>query len=289
MPLLLDAAMGSDLDRRGLPTTLPLWSARGLLERPALVLQIHVDNLRAGADTITTDTFSTTSRTLRKAGLDPTRAMALDRLAVQLAQEARAEAGRPNALIAGSIAPLEDCYLPTFDTDPETALAERREQACSLAAAGVDYLMVETIPTAAEAVVALQAAVETGLPVTIGFVCMQPRPDELVRLLSGEPLAAAVTSVSSLAPAMVFVNCAPPPVITAAMKELRQLTTLPFGGYANAGQVDDRVGWSPDENMTGDRYAAYAGEWLALGAWVIGGCCGTNPEHTAALRRLIVS
>ena len=81
--------MGSDLDRRGLPTTLPLWSAVGLLERPDLVRQIHLDNLLAGADIITTDTFRTTARTLRKAGIDPARAAELDALAVRLAVEAR--------------------------------------------------------------------------------------------------------------------------------------------------------------------------------------------------------
>jgi S-methylmethionine-dependent homocysteine/selenocysteine methylase len=288
-PLLLDAAMGSDLDRRGLPTTLPLWSARGPLERPALVRQIHLENLLAGADIVTTDTFRTTSRTLRKAGLDPARATALDRLAVQLAREARAEAGRPEALLAGSIAPLEDCYLPTFDTDPATALAEHRAQARSLAAAGVDFLMVETMPTVAEAVIALQAAIETGLPVTVGFVCEQPASDEPARLLSGETLAEAVSRVRALAPAMVIVNCAPATVITSALRQLRALTSLPLGGYANAGHVDDTVGWAPDPQMTGARYAGHAQHWLDLGARVIGGCCGTNPEHTAALRRLIDS
>ncbi len=171
---VLDAAMGSDLDRRGLPTTLPLWSAVGLLERPDLVRQIHLENLLAGADIITTDTFRTTARTLRKAGLDPARAAELDALAVRLAVEARAEAGRPEALIAGSIAPLEDCYLPTFETPPEVALAEHRAQAGNLAAAGVDLIMVETMPTAAEAEIALRAAVETGRPATVGFVCAMP-------------------------------------------------------------------------------------------------------------------
>jgi S-methylmethionine-dependent homocysteine/selenocysteine methylase len=286
-PLLLDAAMGSDLDRRGLQTTLPLWSALGLLQRPDLVRQIHVENLLAGADIITTDTFRTTARTLRDAGLDPTRAEELDALAVQMAQEARTEAGRPEALMAGSMAPLEDCYLPTFEIPPAVALAEHRQQARSLAATGVDFLMVETMPTAAEAMIALQAAVETGLAATIGFVCAPLRAGEPVRLLSGETLADAVAEVTDLGPAVIFVNCAAPPVITAALRELREMTLLPVGAYANVGTIDDEVGWSPDERVTGDVYAAQAKEWLDLGARVIGGCCGTNPTHTAALRRLI--
>jgi S-methylmethionine-dependent homocysteine/selenocysteine methylase len=286
-PLVLDAAMGSDLDRRGLPTTLPLWSALGLLERPDLVRQIHLDNLLAGADIITTDTFRTTTRTLRKAGIDPGRAAELDTLAVRLAAEARDEAGRPEAWIAGSIAPLEDCYLPTFETPSEVALAEHRDQARNLAAAGVDLIMAETMPTAVEAEIALRAAIETGRPATVGFVCAMPAPGEPVRLLSGETLSEAVARVSSLAPAAIFANCAAPPVITAALRELRELTALPIGAYANVGHVDDERGWSPDGGITGTRYAQHAAEWIALGARVVGGCCGTHPAHTAALRRSI--
>jgi homocysteine S-methyltransferase len=160
-------------------------------------------------------------------------------------------------------------------------------QARSLAAAGVDFLMVETMPTVAEAVIALQAATETGLPATIGFVCSIPEPGEPVRLLSGEGLADAVERVIGHEPAAIFVNCAPPEVITAALNELRDLTDLPLGAYANIGHVDDTVGWSPGGGITGEQYASHAHEWLALGAQVIGGCCGTHPIHTAALRRMI--
>jgi len=286
-PLVLDAAMGSDLDRRGLPTSLPLWSAVGLLERPDLVRLIHRENLLAGADIITTDTFRTTAHTLRKAGIDPARAAELDALAVRLAAEARAEAGRPRALIAGSMAPLEDCYLPIFETPPQVALGEHRAQARNLAAAGVDLIMVETMPTVAEAEIALRAAVETGRPATVGLVCAMPDRGKSVRLLSGETLNEAVGRVSPLGPAVIFANCAAPAVITAALRELRQLTEAPIGAYANVGHVDDKRGWTPDGGISGELYAEHAAEWIALGARVVGGCCGTHPQHTAALRRLI--
>jgi homocysteine S-methyltransferase len=156
-----------------------------------------------------------------------------------------------------------------------------------LAAAGVDLIMVETMPTAAEAEIALRAAIETGRPATVGFVCALPDRGEPVRLLSGETLHDAVARVSPLAPAAIFVNCAAPPVITAALRELRELTTLPIGAYANVGHGDDERGWSPHGAITGERYAAHAADWIALGARVVGGCCGTHPAHTAALRRLV--
>lgn len=286
-PLLLDAAMGSDLDRRGLPTTLPLWSAIGLIERPDLVQAIHRDNLEAGADIITTNTFRSTVRTLRKAGLDESEAARLDRLAVELAQAARSESGRSDVLIAGSIAPLDECYDPTFETADDVALAEHLEQASNLAAAGVDFLMIETMPTIREAVVTTRAALQTGLPVTVGFVCALAADTGEASLMSGESLAEAVEALRPYPVAMIFANCAAPPVITSALRQVRELTDLPFGGYANVGQVDDEVGWNPAGALRGDAYAAAAAEWLELGARVIGGCCGTHPEHTRALRRLL--
>jgi homocysteine S-methyltransferase len=78
-------------------------------------------------------------------------------------------------------------------------------------------------------------------------------------------------------------------VITAAVRELRELTAVPVGGYANVGHVDAEVGWSPDEGVTGDRYAEHARAWIHLGAQVVGGCCGTHPDHTAGLRRMVDS
>jgi S-methylmethionine-dependent homocysteine/selenocysteine methylase len=288
-PLLLDAAMGSDLDRRGLATTLPLWSARGLLQQPDLVYQIHLDNLLAGADIVTTNTFRTTARTLRRAGLDPASAAELDALAVRLAKRAKAASGNEDAFIAGSMAPLEDCYLPVFETPREIAFAEHRAQAFSLKEAGVDYLMIETMPTATEAAIALQAARETGLPVTVGFVCAELEPGRPVRLLSGETLADAAEHVGDIGPAAMLLNCAAPNVIAQGLRELRQVTALPIGGYANAGRANDTTGWTPDESLTGDRHAGHARQWLDSGARIIGGCCGTHPGHTAALRQLIDS
>ena len=289
-PLLLDAAMGSDLDRRGLPTTLPLWSAVGLLERPDLVQAIHRDNLQAGADIVTTNTFRSTARTLRKAGLAEATADELDRLAVHVAIAARDESGRSNALIAGSIAPLDECYEPAFETADDVALAEHAAQARNLAAAGADFLMIETMPTIREAVLTTQAALQTGLPVTVGFVCeAASAPGGAAQLMSGESLADAVAALRPYPVAMIFANCAAPSVISSALGQLRGLTDLPIGGYANVGQVDSDVGWNPAGALGGDAYAVAAAEWLDLGARVIGGCCGTHPEHTRALRRLLDS
>jgi S-methylmethionine-dependent homocysteine/selenocysteine methylase len=277
--LLLDGATGTELHRRGVETTLPLWSALGLFERPDVVREIHADYARAGVDVIVANTFRTTRRTLHRAGRDDV--VALNNLAVLLARDAAAE-GRPGILVAGSIAPLEDCYSPWLSPPFARSLEEHREQTRLLAEAGADYLMVETMPIAAEAEAALIAARETGLDATVGFVCGADH-----RLLSGESLAEAVVRVTPHGPTAILINCSSPPVIDAALRELRTLTDLPIGGYANLGVVDPVFGWAPDERISGARYAAMAAPWLRHGARLIGGCCGTTPEHIGALRGLL--
>lgn len=280
-PLLLDGAMGTELDRRGVRTYLPLWSALGLIEQPEVVRDIHRDYAVAGADILITDTFRTTRRMLMRAGRDPEEVGPFNALAVQLAREGSGRAGR-EALIAGSIAPLEDCYSPELSPGALVARAEHAEQARLLAEAGADLLMIETMPLIAEAEAALQAAIETGLDVTVGFVLGDDG-----RLLSGESLEEAVTRLRHYPVAAIFVNCSPPSVITRALKVLRGLTDLPLGGYANLGAVEETVGWAADESVTGDRYAPFALEWIAAGAQIVGGCCGTRPEHIAAMRGVL--
>src|SRR5262249_59375042 len=102
--------MGPELQGRETSTVLPLWSARPLLDDPELVWTIHGDEVAAGADVLTADTFRTHARTLAKAGLAD-RAGELTALAVRLAHQAAAAPDR-EAFVAGSPSPLEDCYRP---------------------------------------------------------------------------------------------------------------------------------------------------------------------------------
>ncbi|MFY9552169.1 MAG: homocysteine S-methyltransferase family protein, partial [Thermoanaerobaculia bacterium] len=203
-PLLLDAAMGTELQRRDLDTSLPLWSAAALLRDPELVWTIHTDEVAAGAQILTANTFRTHARSLGKAGLSE-RSSDLTVLAVRLARQAAAAPGR-EIFVAGSLSPLEDCYRP--DLVPEDAVLAREHgaQARFLAEAGVDLILAETHNTIREAVAALRAAKETGVPVVVSLVC-----DGEGRLLSGEPVAEAARALLPLEPDALGVNCVPAP------------------------------------------------------------------------------
>src|SRR5213594_3714774 len=143
LPVLLDGAVGTELARRGVDTTLPLWSARALFDDAGLetLVRIHEDYARAGAEILVTNTFRTTPRALGRAGRGDSWRDA-NRRAVESARAGAAERDhdRPGGvcLVAGGIAPLEDCYSPDLVPPRVDCLAEHRRQVELLAGLGVD-------------------------------------------------------------------------------------------------------------------------------------------------------
>jgi S-methylmethionine-dependent homocysteine/selenocysteine methylase len=288
--ILLDGAMGTELDRRGVATPLPLWSAAALIEAPEVVRAIHEDYIRAGADVVTTNTFRTTARTMRRAGRPLEEAERLTRLAVTLAREARdaavagagSGAGR-DVWIAGAMAPLEDCYRPDLAPPSAEAAAEHAAQAALLADAGADLLLVETMNTIAEAAEAAKAARATGLPFFVSFI---PRSER--EIYGGDSLEEGARAVDAFGPDAILVNCVPAETAERCLDTLARATRRPIGCYPNAGHPDfDRGTWRHDDETTPERFAAHAGTWIRHGALVVGGCCGTGPGHTKALREAL--
>lgn len=277
-PLLLDGATGTELNRRGVDTGLPLWSTRALLEAPAVLSQIHADYVAAGAEVITANTFRTNRRTLQRAGLAD-RAAELTSLAVEIARDAAGE----NAYVFGSQPPLEDCYSPELTPETIALMDEHEEVAENLAAAGVDAILVETHHTVREAAAAMRAARNTGLPVFVSFVCGNDG-----RLLSGESLMQAALAVRPLGPAGILVNCVPADDVLFLLQELRDtVPETPLGGYANIGRPDDEQGWINTDAQNPETYAKIAESWLRFGVKFLGGCCGTTPEHIRRLGELV--
>jgi enediyne biosynthesis protein CalE2 len=269
--LLLDGATGTELERRGAKSALPLWSAHALLHHPALVGRIHADYVEAGAELLTANTFRTQRHTLERNGVGE-RAAALTARAVALARTAAAGGDRP-VHVLGSAPPLEDCFRPDLVPDDDSLASEHGEHAANLAAAGVDAILVETMNTIREALAALRAARATELPTLVSFVCWDGP-----RLLSGELLREAVATVRAEQPAAVLANCLPPSNVAACLAVLAE-SGLPFGVYANLGAPLDERGRERSEDCAPERFAAHAASWLAAGATLVGGCCGTTPAH----------
>lgn len=265
MVTLLDGPLGTQLLARGVPTPTPLWSAWALRHRPEVVLDIHRDYVEAGAQVHTANTFRTRSRTCG----DWER---LTRRAVGLARAAGAQQ------VAGSIAPLEDCYRP--DLSPSDPGAEHREMAEVLADAGCDLLLCEAFPHPGEALVAVDAAVATGRPT---WLSLTAGPE--ATLLTPEQVGETARAARDRGAQAVLVNCVPASRTLAYIRALSSVG-LPFGAYANAGHVDEAMGWAPHPQAPA-RYLAHAQTWVDEGATLIGSCCGTGPAHTRALQALM--
>jgi S-methylmethionine-dependent homocysteine/selenocysteine methylase len=273
-PLLLDGATGTELERHGVRSSLPLWSAHALYDAPDTLLEIHSAYVTAGAELITANTFRTGRRCLARAG-KADHAAQLTALAVDLArQAASASASERQVFVLGSTPPLEDCYRPDLTPDDAALDSEHTEHARHLAEAGVDAILVETMNTIREAKAAVRAANTTALPVFVSFVC-----DGQARLLSGEALSDALHAVNEDNPAAVLVNCLPPSQVLRCL-EVLEASPHPFGVYANLGEP---IAESRSEDAPPEEFASHAVQWVKRGARIAGGCCGTTPAHIAAI------
>ncbi len=282
-PVILDGAMGTELERRGIRTGLPLWSAHALITSPETVGRIHDEYIEAGADIITTNTFRTTRRAFLRAGL-PDRSGELTARAVALAGESSAAFPGERVLLAGSMAPLEDCYHPELVPEEEALREEHAEHAGRLAESGVDFLLLETMGTLREAAAAAGAASGTGLEFVVSFLCNREGS-----LYSGEPLGEAVRLVMRLSPAAFSLNCVSPGFMGRSLANLQSALRataggehVPVGLYANVGAPGGEHGPLLMDVSPG-AYAEFAMTWVDAGASLIGGCCGTTPEHIRAI------
>jgi S-methylmethionine-dependent homocysteine/selenocysteine methylase len=266
---LLDGPLGTELLARGVPTPIPLWSAWALKHQPEAVRRIHADYAAAGATVHTANTFRTKRRQL---GEDWE---VLARRAVTLCREA-IPVGH---LVAGSIAPLADCYRP--DLSPADPRPEHRELAQLLAEEGCDILLCETFPHVGEGLIAVEEAARTGVETWASFTA-GPEAD----LLSPERLAEAARAAVDRGASAVLVNCVPASVTLAYVRALSEAVDVPIGAYANAGHAEEQMGWTPSPQGLGV-YVDHARTWKEAGATLLGSCCGTGPAHIGALRDLL--
>jgi S-methylmethionine-dependent homocysteine/selenocysteine methylase len=237
---------------------------------------VHRAYVEAGAVVIAAATFRTSRRALAAAGLE-SRFPELARLAVREAREAAA--GR--ARVAGSIAPLEDCYRPDLRPPAAEASREHLEHARALAEAGCDLLLVETVAAADEGLAAVAAAAATGLPVWVAAMAT-PRGT----LLDGGDLGDFFRRAASAGASAALINCTPPDGVDLALPAAAA-SGVPFGAYAHLGEVDPAVPWGRAPDLSPEEYARRALRWIERGATIVGGCCGTGPDHVRALARAV--
>lgn len=277
--VLLDSAMGTELTSRGADTSLSLWSARALIDAPDVVKQIHLDNIISGADIITTNTFRTQRRTFEKANFNykeldfAETARELTNIAVDIAEDARMESDK-DVLIAGCIAPLEDCYHPELVPDTDTLCTEHDEHINNLIDAGVDILWAETMGTVREISAVVNQLHKTDKEYCISMLCRNDK-----ELYSGELIKDAVSIIEKFSPVAILINCIHPSSVEKIILELKKMTEKPLGVYANIGDPDRKKSREFVKTVSPEEYFEHAKHWYSLGVKIIGGCCGTTPDY----------
>lgn len=267
MITILDGPLGTELDARGVETDNRAWSAHAIDSAPDVIALIHRQYAQAGATIHTANTFRTKRRSV---GSDWARMAAA---AVQIAKSNVPASHR----VAGSIAPLEDCYDPALSPG-EASRPEHRELAEVLAASGADILLCETFAHVAEAVIAVEESVRTNVETWIAFTA-GPKSN----LMTEKEMAEAARRAVEAGASAVLVNCTP------ANQTLRFVDAIasaklnvPIGAYANSGTD----GWQSSADEHTSSYIADANRWIDVGATLIGGCCGTSPAQILQLSEL---
>ena len=276
-----DGAMGTELYRRGLnfDTCFDVLN----LEQPELVREIHLSYIQAGAEIIETNTYGANRFKLEAFGLAD-KVRQINHRGMKLAREAREIAGLPT-LIAGAVGPLSALLEPYGSLTKAQAFAAFSEQIAVLLEQGADLLMLETFSDLQQMLVALEAARQVGdLPIIAqmtfaedGRTLLGNTPEEVVRRL--RDAGATVVGVNcSVGSQRVF-------RVLQAMRAVD--ASVPLSAQPNAGwptERHQRVFYpSSPEYM-----AEYARRMvLELGVSVVGGCCGTTPEHIAAMKECV--
>lgn len=292
-PMVMDGAMGSELQRRGVWVShgatddkLGAWSATAMRDAPETVREVHDDYFKVGADIAITNSFWTNSVKLGLAGLAD-KAEEYTRLSAQIAVESR-DRLRPAAYVAGGMAPplggregIDKVHLPR----------EFAMQAKALKEGGADVILVEYIGYIDDIVAAVDAVSPVGLPVMLGL--RHIRDDGLMQ--AGETYADLMTALGDRKVDAILLMCSRPEAITAGLPLLRAAYKGPIGAYPNHGygkeshKLDGTHQWhSLDTTSYSPAQLAADGQtWMKMGAQIVGGCCSTTPDHIAALRKVV--
>jgi homocysteine S-methyltransferase len=280
--LLADGAMGTMLHARGIGFH-QCFDELNVTD-PATVAEIHREYIEAGAQIILTNTFGANRYKLAKHGLQE-EVQVINAKGVELAKRVVA-ASFKEVLVAGDVGPLGVRIAPFGRVQPEEAREAFAEQIRALAQAGADLIVIETISDLYEIREAIKAAHEVcDLPVvaTVTFT----RDD---RTLLGDHPAKAARTLLEAGADVIGVNCSGgPSQLLRLLKQMRQAVggqDVKFWVKPNAGwpeQVGGRIMYPADAEYFGD----YALSFREAGACVVGGCCGTTPQHIAAMRRAL--
>ncbi len=279
-PLVADGATGTNYQERGLLRGVA--PEEWLFQEPDKVTQLHRDFINAGANIILTNTFGGTPLRLQHAGLDAT-AAETNRRAVELAKQA---VDGQRAWVAGSLGPTGQLLEPFGTLSREDAIAAYAEQARALAEAGADLLVIETQFDLGEATAAIEGARSVAdLPIVCSFSF-----DMGTKTMMGLTPTQVARELDALDVDVMGINCGRSVEENLQnLREMRAATNKPIWMKPNAGlprMTDEDVAIY---DVTPEIMGEHAAQWLEAGAQIVGGCCGTTPQHLREIARTVAS
>ncbi|MBT5872956.1 MAG: homocysteine S-methyltransferase family protein [Candidatus Latescibacteria bacterium] len=316
-PLIFDGGFGSQLFVRGIELAN---SAIANESHPEAVTDIHLEYIEAGSDAIETNTFVASFPHLEMAGKDASASDGLVRRSVELAREAISRSGK-EVYLAGSIGPLPGAIeADSGDTDfgiANSIAREAHERVATVLAEGeVDFFCIETMFSAKEAAIAVDVIRQFNIPVAVNLTYKYTKDrktgqviyktdwgnsaDDLLGILSSGELSGGVDLLDSVH--LLGLNCGAEsrrdehtgmPYAINGLQQLkdamdeRGITSKKMMTHPNAGKAQLDKNHNTYYAQTPDDMAAYLPELLEVGAYIIGGCCGTGPSHIRAFRDIL--
>lgn len=298
--IILDGALGTELESLGYDVSGKLWSAQYLLDQPQIIQNVHESYVRAGSDIITTSSYQASIPAFIEAGLTPEKGYDLLKETVFLAQKAiqniwqalsqEEQKQRPYPLVAGSVGPyaayLADGseYTGNYQLSEEEFQDFHRPRIQALLEAGCDLLAIETIPNGAEAAAILRLLAEEfpQAEAYLSFVALSEtaisdgtKIEELGNLAQESPQVLAVGF-----------NCTAPHLIAPLLDGLGQVCNKPFLTYPNSGETYNGLTKTWHDDPEQERSLLENSKlWQEQGVQLFGGCCRTRPEDIAQLTK----
>jgi 5-methyltetrahydrofolate--homocysteine methyltransferase len=281
--LVSDGATGSNLQKMGLkagqaPEDL-------IIDNPEILMELEGRFVKAGSDIILTCTFGGTRMRMKDSKYQD-RAPEVNIRAVELARKAAVAAGRSDVLVAGSMGPVGGLIKPYGPLEAEEVKATFAEQAKALAEGGVDLLVIETMFAFEETTAAFEGAKSvTDLPIIVSFSY-----DRGTRSMMGVKPKDVIKRYTEMGATVIGANCG------TTLENMEAIVTeyantmpnFPLWAKPNAGiprmdiQTEQAI-----YDMGPDDMANFAKKYVALGAKIVGGCCGSTPEHIAAIAKAV--
>ncbi len=247
------------------------------IERPDVIASIHTRYIESGADIIETNTFGGNALKLHEAGLDE-RCEEINKAAAKVAKDV----AKGKAFVAGSVGPTGTLVEPMGMTPVHTVYNAFKRQIAGLVAGGVDCIAIETMTDLQEARLALLAAKEvTNIPVICSMTF-----ESNGKTVTGTDIVTALATLSQMGADVVGANCSMGPdglveLFKGTIAPLNELG-VPLSVWANAG-MPELVDGKAVYNLLPKRFAQLSVEFARMGFSIIGGCCGTTPEHITML------